>query len=116
MYWTDGLGGKGSKHQARLNLPKQPKLDEQEITYRQLPTPTLADLLNPAPANEEALFTPPDLYSMDKLSDPLEDKEEPITIIWDGSRLDIEEYVDLRNINLLNCYDEGLDAKTVLFS
>ena len=50
-YWRYGLGSPGSEHSATLKLPKAPK-----STSVHLPTPTLQDLLNPAPPNDEPEF------------------------------------------------------------
>ena len=108
QHWTYGLEAPSYSHQAHLKLPK--KDTHGQI---QLPTPKLADLLNPSPANEDIIFNQPDPYDLDVLIDPddeVDDSDANNTdsmphIIRGGSRLDIEGTVDLLNKNLVDRFD-----------
>jgi hypothetical protein len=53
QYWTDGLDGTISKHthKAHLTLPKS----QSQATLITLPAPSLRDLLNPDPANDDSI-------------------------------------------------------------
>ncbi|KAL0070992.1 hypothetical protein AAF712_001550 [Marasmius tenuissimus] len=104
LHWTHGLGKTSSKHQVHLEVPKEQK-STREIQYRQLPTPTLSDLLNPTPANEETLFNVSNPYSPDSLVDRDDEDDTSFLTIRSGRRLDIKDFIDLLNINLLNRYD-----------
>ena len=55
QHWTYGLEAPAYTHQTHLKLPKQ-----NALAPIQLPTPRLADLLNPTPANDEVIFNHPD--------------------------------------------------------
>jgi hypothetical protein len=101
-FWgTNGFEPDPSGHQVHLKLPK--RATPSVVT---LPTPKLSDLLNPLLPeidSDTTLFDNPDPYELDKVSDPLEDPEMP-QIIRGGKTLDIEQYVDLRNLKLQRRY------------
>jgi hypothetical protein len=100
-------------HSAHLKLPKN---DTPAIL--ELPTLTLADLLNPvdlAAGDEELLFNHPDPYNFGGMDDDDEpdDDTPPVVIQRGGGRLNIEVYVDLSNKKLLNRYDGKVEAVKV---
>lgn len=103
QHWTYGLEAPTYTHTARLSLPKQ---DNASV---QLPAPKLADLLNPTPANEDIRFDSLDPYNISSLFDPDDDDSDsddndPI-ITRGGTRLDIDDLIDLQNTRLVNRFD-----------
>ena len=78
-YWRYGLGSPGSEHSATLKLPKAPK-----STSVHLPAPTLQNLLNPAPPNEEPEFLIADPYGVQALGAEEDDEEDGPVIICDS--------------------------------
>jgi hypothetical protein len=104
-HWTYGLESPMYTHTATLHLPK-PQTAPKTI---HLPAPTLQDLLNPAPANEELSFICADPYGTQDLNDDESEAEDSEPIITRGSqveRLKIEKLVDLANAKLLVRYTE----------
>jgi hypothetical protein len=113
QHWTHGLGAPEKKHQAKLILPKG---DASSVI--QLPTPTLADLLNPASPNDDTITTAQaaaDPYKVSTMWDPDDESDndsdsedegdfEP-HVIRGAPRLKIEDYIDLSNKRLLARYD-----------
>ena len=104
-YWRYGLGSPRSEQSATLKLPKAPK-----STSVHLPTPTLKDLLNPAPPNEEPEFLTADPYGVQALSTEEDDEGDGSVIICDSDliRLKIEDLIDLQNTKLQSHYMEDL--------
>jgi hypothetical protein len=112
-YWTHGLETPEYKHTAHLKLPKN-----NTPAILQLPTPTLADLLNPVDlaADDELLFSDPDPYNFGCLNDDSDEPDDdtpPVVIQRGATRLNIEAYVDLSNKKLLNRYDGKVEAVKV---
>lgn len=107
-YWRYGLGSPGSEHSATLKLPKAPK-----STSVHLPIPTLQDLLNPAPPNEEPEFLVADPYGIQALSAEEDDEEDAPVIIRDSDliRLEIEDLIDLQNTKLQLRYTDNLTTQ-----
>ena len=111
QHWTYGLGAREYTHQAKLTLPKWDDTQDELL----LPTPKLTDLLNPmTPAEEEAVFNNSDPYDVSSMFDPVEEDEDIPKIICSGTRLDIDELIDLANQKLNDRYDgrnvEGPEA------
>ena len=129
QHWTRGLNTPKFTHNAHLKLPKT-----KPATTIHLPTPTLADLLNPTAADEEFMFNHPDPYGALEMSEEEEDEEgtsvdasgtQPapttatttattttapaasaptIQIIRGARRLQIDDLIDLSNVSLLKRY------------
>lgn len=111
QHWTYGLDSPRYQHQAHLTLPKAPsQSSSSQKVY--LPTPTLQDLLNPATdVDIESLFTNPDPYGIDELTDDdgneSDDNEAEQTVTRGAPRLIIDNLVDLMQPRLIARYDGG---------
>lgn len=108
QHWTYGLDAPQYTHQAQLKLPKT----NNPAASVQLPTPGLADLLNPI-TNDELLYANPDPYDLSTVDDPDDEdgdeddynnEESRPRIIRGGASLDIDEIVDLQSRKLRDRY------------
>ncbi|KIM82448.1 hypothetical protein PILCRDRAFT_7841 [Piloderma croceum F 1598] len=110
QYWTHGFNDPNYMHKAQLTIPKSQSQPSTVV----LATPTLQDLLNPAPADD--IEFPPsanakELYSamFDKGDN---DKSLPITFVQ-GANLEcltIEALVNLANLKLIAQFQDALTA------
>jgi len=112
QYWTHGFNDPNYVHKARLTIPKSQSQPSTVV----LATPTLQDLLNPVPANDE--FPPSasaeELYGA--MFDEGNDNESlPITFVQ-GVNLEclmIEALVGLANPKLITQFQDASTAPAV---
>jgi len=103
-HWTYGLESPMYTH--TLSSPAKPQTAPKNI---HLPAPTLQDLLNPAPANEELSFICADPYGTQDLNDDESEAEDSEPIITRDLKLRdsrLRKLVDLANAKLLVRYTE----------
>lgn len=105
QYWVHGLASFTSAHTAHLQLPTAPRPPDSAYTSTSLPAPTLMDLLNPLPAEEELLFNPPDPYGVSQLDN---DDADDVAV---SAGLDIDDLVDLKSPKLQERYSEVKPTK-----
>jgi hypothetical protein len=113
QYWTHGFNDPNYVHKARLMIPK-PQSQPSTVV---LATPTLQDLLNPAPADD--IEFPPsasaeELYSA-MFDEGDDDESLPITFVRGANleRLTIEALVDLANPKLIARFQDAPTASAV---
>ena len=115
QYWTDGIGGTTSKytHKAHLTLPKSQS--QATATTITLPAPSLQDLLNPDPANDDSLFEN-DPYGAAFLEDDECEAPDDMPVISRSStleRLEIDSIINLAEPKLIARFNENSSAATI---
>lgn len=102
QYWTRGIGQSDSKytHTAHLSLPKS----KSQPTSIALPAPTLDDLLNPAPTNNNDTYEA-SFFEEDDDSD--DEDAPPVTVVRSGNveRLEIDKFINLAEPKLIARFD-----------
>jgi hypothetical protein len=110
QYWTDGIGGTTSKytHKAHLTLPKS----QATVTSITLPAPSLQDLLNPDPANDDSILEN-DPYVVAFLEDDECEGEDDTSVINRSSaleHLEIDSTINLAEPKLIARFNEHLSS------
>ena len=114
QYWTDGIGGTTSKytHKAHLTLPKS-QLESTKATSITLPAPSLKDLLNPDPANDDSILETDPYGAAFLEDDDREDDEDDTPVITRSSsleRLEIDSIINLAEPKLIARFNERSSA------